>query len=135
MGNPVVYFDICIERVCQERVVFHLFANIAPKTVENFRQLCIGSFIESNGKKLTYKGSFMHRIIPSFIIQGGDIMSYDGKGRVSIYGESFPDGNFTLKHRADGILSMANIGPNTNGCQFFITLGLCPWLDGKYFEK
>eukprot|EP00826_Nyctotherus_ovalis_P057762 TRINITY_DN7905_c0_g1_i3.p1 TRINITY_DN7905_c0_g1~~TRINITY_DN7905_c0_g1_i3.p1 ORF type:complete len:172 (+),score=27.24 TRINITY_DN7905_c0_g1_i3:128-643(+) len=131
MGNPVVFLDICIENVCQGRLVFHLFANVVPKTVDNFKQLCTGSFTQPGGKTLSYRGSFIHRIIPDFLFQGGDIVSYDGRGSASIYGERFPDENFSLKHQNDGVLSMANNGPDSNGSQFFVTLSPCPWLDGR----
>lgn len=110
-----------------------LYAEICPKTCQNFRALCKGDWPElgSCGKQLTYKNSTFHRVIPHFMLQGGDITQGDGRGGDSIFGGKFGDENFILKHREPGMLSMANTGPNSNASQFFITTVPCPWLDGK----
>lgn len=81
---------------------------------------------------MSFKGAKFHRIIDNFVVQGGDIVRGDGTGNVSIFGGSFPDENFTRRHACAGLLSMANAGRNTNGCQFFITLNPCHHLDGKH---
>ncbi|OII75581.1 uncharacterized protein cubi_02102 [Cryptosporidium ubiquitum] len=131
--NVHVFFDISIGGTPTGRVVFELFTEIAPLTSENFRALCTGEKGKSpNGVDLHYKGCRFHRIIPEFICQGGDISSYNGTGGESIYGATFDDENFALKHNSAGLLSMANFGPNTNSSQFFITTIPCPWLDGKH---
>lgn len=130
-GNPVVFFDITIAGVAAGRIKMELFADVCPKTAENFRQFCCGELKRSN-VPVGYKNCPFHRVIKGFMAQGGDFENSDGTGRYSIYGNSFADENFTLRHTGPGLLSMANSGPNTNGCQFFITLGKCDWLDGKH---
>jgi peptidyl-prolyl isomerase F (cyclophilin D) len=128
MGNPTVFFDLTANGAPLGRITFELFADVVPKTAENFRSLCTGD----NAEKLTYKGSAFHRIIPDFMLQGGDFTAGNGTGGKSIYGNKFADENFKLKHTAPGLLSMANAGPNTNGSQFFITTVVTGWLDGKH---
>merc|ERR1711872_164349 len=104
-----------------------LYDNIVPRTTANFRQLCLNP--PSND---SYIGSKFHRIIPDFMMQGGDFTRGDGTGGRSIYGEKFADENFTVKHTKAGLFSMANAGTNTNGSQFFITFAPTSWLDGKH---
>ena len=129
--NPVVFFDISIGGNPTGRIYFELFADVVPKTAENFRQLCTGEKLR-NGFPIGYKNVIFHRLIKDFMIQGGDFIKGDGTGSYSIYGENFNDENFILKHEEAGLLSMANSGPNTNGCQFFILLNACEWLDNKH---
>ncbi|EJT70728.1 peptidyl-prolyl cis-trans isomerase-like 1 protein [Gaeumannomyces tritici R3-111a-1] len=110
-------------------IVVELYTEHAPKTCENFSQLARRGY---------YDGTLFHRVIPDFMIQGGDPTG-TGRGGSSIYGDKFANEiSPSLKHTGAGVLSMANAGPdtnagpNTNGSQFFITLAPAPWLDGKH---
>ncbi|KAJ9444152.1 Peptidyl-prolyl cis-trans isomerase CYP19-1 [Diplonema papillatum] len=131
--NPVVFFDIEQKGSKLGRVVMELYADVTPKCAENFRCLCTGEKGKGKcGKPLHYKGSKFHRVIPKFMIQGGDFTAGNGSGGESIYGKNFRDENFKLQHSQVGMLSMANAGPNTNGSQFFITTSTPKHLNGKH---
>lgn len=130
---PRVWMDLSIDGGAPARLTFELFADKTPKTAENFRALCTGEKGKSEaGVPLHYKGTIFHRVIKGFMAQGGDTEMKDGRGGASIYGEKFADENFSRKHDAPFLLSMANSGKNTNGSQFFITFGPTAHLDGKH---
>lgn len=123
-----VFFDISIGEKELPRIIIGLYGNDCPKTVANFSSLCAGDIIKSK-KLFKYEGSIFHRIIPSFVIQGGD---FDGFGGESIYGGRFEDESFKFKHVGFGVVSMANAGKNTNGSQFFLCLKALPHLDNRH---
>ena len=126
MTNPIVFLDLSANNNYLGRIIIELRKDIVPNTAENFRSLCVGD------RGITYKDSKFHRVIPQFMLQGGDITNHNGTGGMSIYGRSFNDENFILRHTSPGVLSMANSGPNTNSSQFFITTVITPWLDEKH---
>ncbi|GAB7334007.1 hypothetical protein MBLNU13_g06104t1 [Cladosporium sp. NU13] len=133
--NPIVFFDLTLGGEPLGRIKMQLHADAVPRTAENFRQFCTGETKNHLGRPQGYKGCKFHRVIKDFMIQGGDFVNGDGTGSASIYGtREFADEGEGLRRRHDeaGVLSMANSGPNTNGCQFFILTAPAPHLNGKH---
>jgi cyclophilin family peptidyl-prolyl cis-trans isomerase len=128
-SKNMYYMDIHSDINFNGRIVIELFADIVPKTCRNFKKL-----ITQQPPKKSYIGCPFHKFIKNFVMVGGDITNHDGSGGKSIYGPTFRDENFTLKHNQEGIISMANNGVDTNNSQFFIILREdgAPWLDNKH---
>jgi len=131
-----VYFDVKVEDIdgpgedYKGRFVIAVFGDVAPMTTLNFVSLAKG--YQRGKDKLWYKDTKVHRIVPDFVVQLGDITDGDGTGGKSIFGERFNDEEFTLSHRSAGWVAMANHGPDTNGSQFYILLTKARWLDAKH---
>eukprot|EP00930_Biecheleria_cincta_P053472 TRINITY_DN3898_c0_g1_i1.p1 TRINITY_DN3898_c0_g1~~TRINITY_DN3898_c0_g1_i1.p1 ORF type:complete len:464 (-),score=118.19 TRINITY_DN3898_c0_g1_i1:49-1440(-) len=132
--NPRVYLDISIGARAGGRVIIELFADVTPRTAENFRGLCTGEYGigKTTKKRLSYEGCQIFRSVKNFMIQSGDFQFNNGDGGESIYGGTFNDEDFSRRHTQAGVLSMANRGRNSNGSQFFITLKRSPQLDNKH---
>lgn len=142
----LAYFRISIAGGPPQTVVFQLYHDKCPKTCDNFIALCqspgkakrpTSSASANDAQPATYRGTEFHRILPGFMIQGGDFTKFDGTGGhaapTTNGGQpTFPDENFDISHDREGVLAMANRGKNTNGSQFFITLGKTLHLDGKH---
>lgn len=124
-----------IMKTSKGKIIIHLFEKEAPKTVANFIGLAQGTkeFIDPKTKEKVkrpfYDGLIFHRVIPNFMIQGGDPLGNGTGGPGYEFEDEF---NKKLRHNKPGILSMANAGPNTNGSQFFITVVPTKWLDDKH---
>lgn len=131
-----VFLEISIDGHIIGRIILGLFGKIAPKAVQNFSSLCKCDRGKApiTGKDMCYKGSVIHRVIPNFLVQGGDYTHGDGTGGESIFrGNTFEDESLSVKHNRKYLLSMANDGrgkPNTNRSQWFINTAKTQWLDG-----
>ncbi|NWR71016.1 PPIL6 protein, partial [Centropus unirufus] len=132
-SHVFVFLEIAIEEQPIGRLLLELFLDACPKTCENFRALCAGGAKSSrDGRELTYKNSLFHRVVKNGWIQGGDIITGKGDTGESIYGPTFEDESFAVRHKGRGILGMANKGRHSNGSQFYITLQPTPYLDKKH---
>lgn len=116
-NNPYVILE-----TTQGIIELELYPDVAPLAVENFTTHVINGY---------YNGIAFHRIIPNFMIQGGD-PTESGRGGESIWGKSFKDEYKGKVFDKIGVLAMANAGPHTNGSQFFITTARTPWLNGRH---
>jgi len=132
--NAFCYFDLQTGSDLTGRVIFELFTEKCPNTVQNFVKLCTGECGKSSsGVSLHYRSSPVHRIVKDAWVQGGDIVNGSGASGTSVFGNTFADESYTaLKHDAPGILGMANTGPHSNHSQWYITLRPLPYLDNKY---
>jgi len=129
--TKTIYFDISINLESSGRVEIACFGDAAPNTVNNFAALAKGKY--RGDPKFGYQGTKIHRVIPDFMVQGGDITSEDGTGGKSIYGPFYNDEPFIHSHNGTGYVAMANLGrPDTNNSQFFIITQRTRWLDGKH---
>ena len=141
------FFRVSVAGSTPQTIVFKLNNDKCPKTCDNFIAICqsrakakrptVSASSSHDVVEPTYRGTEFHRIIPGFMVQGGDFSMYDGKGGFAAPTTNdgkptFPDECFDVSHDREGILSMANRGKNTNGSQFFITLGKTLHLDGKH---
>lgn len=139
--NPLVFLEVTGDHKALGRVTIELFADIVPHSAENVRSLCTGErglvrWVPKRGGvcPLFYKGVPFHRIIPGFIIQGGDILHRDGRGNESVFGYPFFDECLSGKagKHLVGTVALAHTAPNENGSQFFFNLKRSEHLDGKF---
>ncbi|RLN50821.1 hypothetical protein BBP00_00010029 [Phytophthora kernoviae] len=159
--NPVVFFDVAIGDMAAGRLLIELRADVVPRTAENFRRLCTGETKESRtGRRRHYARCPFHRVVKDKFCQSGDYANHDGSGGESTFGHSarrigpieedptsprggkqteklilpstFDDENFILRHTGAGVLSMANAGPDSNTCQFYLHFAPQSSFDGKH---
>ncbi|KAK9992579.1 hypothetical protein SO802_027564 [Lithocarpus litseifolius] len=132
-SNAKVFFDMTIDGQPTGHIIMELYADVVPRTTENFRALCTDKNGASrSGKPLHYKGSSFHCVIPRFMCQGGNFTAENGTKGKLIYNAKFADENFVKKHTDPGVLSLANVGPRTNRSQFFICIAKTEWLNRKH---
>lgn len=112
-------------------VTIGVFGDTTPVSVLNFKALCEG-FKRPKLEKIGYKNTYCHRTVKDMLLHCGDVFNQDGRGSTSIYGPTFNDENFIVSHTSGGVVSMANRGKDTNGSQFFFTLGAARFLDKKH---
>lgn len=113
------------------KITVGIFGNTAPVSALNFKTLCNG-FKRPKLEKIGYKNTQCHRIVKDMLLHCGDVFNQEGRGSTSIYGATFNDENFIISHTSGGIVSMANRGKDTNGSQFFFTIGAARFLDKKH---
>ncbi|XP_043280475.1 peptidyl-prolyl cis-trans isomerase-like [Venturia canescens] len=125
--RPICYFEIVIAVNYRKlgNLIFQLFDNVVPKTCQNFISFCRGF----NG--LSYQGTPFHRIVPGYWCQGGDVQKFNGSGETSIYGDTFEDESFELKHSERGILSTCGFEKDSNCSKFNLTFKPLESVDGK----
>lgn len=128
-----VEIDISIDGEEKGTFKIGLFGEHVPKTTANFK-----AFATDGVEGYKYVGTTFHRAVKDFVVQGGDVMwptnqhRQKGEGRLSLYGDMFPDESFEVMHAAPGYVGMANSGPDTNGCQFYICASAPSYLDHKH---
>ena len=130
LSRPHAFFDIRIEHEKLGRIKFELASDVVPKTVENFKALCLGTGIKVGG----YKGSKIHYVQKGTCVMGGDVETptCSGTGNHSAgVARYITDENYIIPHTSRGLLSMASIGVHTNGSQFYLSLSPMKHLNGR----
>lgn len=142
--NTIVYLDVTVEKEHIGRVTIELFDDHTPQCAENFRSLCTGergmspyNNVSAHKVALHYRGIPFHRIIPNYIVQGGDIMHKDGRGNISAFGYPFAATSAKAfegkcKRHIPGTIALAHNNPTQLGSQFFFNMARSQHLDGKY---
>jgi cyclophilin family peptidyl-prolyl cis-trans isomerase len=125
--RPKAYFDLSVEKQPLGRLTFELASDVVPVAVRNFLRLCLGE-----GSKYSYKGTKIHRVHKNVALMGGDVEKNDGSGNFSSFGKRhFADENFIIPHSSRGLISMASVGLDTNGSQFYISFSPTTHMNGR----